>query len=205
MLPGVEYRITVKVQRKVTEVDPDTTFAGLYARATTIANARCQDFARADEGVHRWVMCHAWRIVPAGISSFAFAVVMTGLMRPTAGQMPPSGELPPTAQELMTSGGATMEEMQQRSPQRAAEVFVEFDHRHPAASGAPVFMYSYGERVAEDTVYSFEPFVRRAEVHARAHTALFDEPGSWAIPSRVDNREWYVADSLVTVELHLRP
>ena len=104
----------------------------------------------------------------------------------------------------MTSGGATMEEMQHRSPQRATEVFVEFDHRHPAASGAPLFTYSYGERVAVDTVDSFEPFVRRAENHARAHQALFDMPGTSATPSSIRHREWYMADNLVTVELHLK-
>lgn len=39
--PEVEYSITVKVQRIVREVDPATMFAGLYARATAIAGARC--------------------------------------------------------------------------------------------------------------------------------------------------------------------
>ena len=164
MLPGVHYSITVKVQRKVTELDRDTRFAGLYARALTIAGARCHDFAQDDEGMHQWVMCHTWRTVPSGSSSFAFAVVMMGLMRAAAGQMPPPGEPAPTTQELMTSGGATMEEMQHRSPQRATEVFVEFDHRHPAASGAQPFTYSYGERVAVHPVDSFEPFVRRARI-----------------------------------------
>lgn len=204
MLSDVEYSITVKVHRKVTEVDPDTTFAGLYARATAIAGVRCHDFARADEGVHHWVMCHAWRSVPAGSSSFVFAVVMMGLMRPTAGQMPPPGKPAPTRQELMTSGGATMEEMQRRSPQRATEVFVEFDHRDPAAGGAPLFMYSYGERVAVETVDSFEPFVRRAEKNARAHQALLDVPGMSGTAFSIGHREWYIADNLVTVELHLK-
>ena len=50
MLPDVEYSITVKVQRRVTELDRDPTFAGLYARALTIAGARCHDFAREDDG-----------------------------------------------------------------------------------------------------------------------------------------------------------
>jgi hypothetical protein len=59
VVPGVEYSITVKVQRIVTEIDPNTTSARLYARATTIAEARCHDFAREDASVHRWVMCHA--------------------------------------------------------------------------------------------------------------------------------------------------
>ena len=204
MLPGVEYSITVKVQRQVTAFDPDTTFAGLYARATTIAGARCHDFARGDEGVHRWIMCHAWRTVPAGTSSVAFAMVMMGLMRAPGGQMPPPGKPVPTAQELLTSGGATMEEMQQRSPQRAAEVFVEFDHRHAAAGGAPLFMYSYGERVAVDSVDSFEPFVRRAEHNARAHQALFGVQGTPGTPSSIGRREWYMADNVVTVELHLK-
>ena len=40
MLPAVEYSITVKVQRNVTELDRDTRFASLYARALTIARAR---------------------------------------------------------------------------------------------------------------------------------------------------------------------
>ena len=56
-----------------------------------------------------------------------------------------------------------------------------------------------------DTVDSFEPFVRRAENHARAHQALFDVPGTSAIPSSIGHREWYMADNLVTVELQLKP
>ena len=203
MLPDVEYSITVKVQRKVAELDPDAAFAGMYARATTIVRSRCRDFAREDDGVHYWIMCHAWRTVPVGSSSLAFAVVMMGLMRPAAGQTPPPGKPAPTTQELMTSGGATMAEMQQRSPQRATEVFVEFDHRHPAEGGAPLFTYSYGERVPANNVDSFEPFVRRAENHARAHEARFDIPGTSATPSSIRHREWYIADNLVTVELHL--
>lgn len=205
MLPDVEYSITVKVQRTVAELDRDTTFAGLYARALTIAGARCRDFAREDDGVHQWVMCHSWRSVVAGGSSVVFALVMMGVMRATAGQMRPPGQPAPTTQELMTGGGATMEEIQHRSPQRATEVFVEFDHRHPAASGAPLFTYSYGERVAVRMVDSFEPFVRRAENHVRAHQALVDLLGTSPIPSSIGLREWYMADNLVTVELHLKP
>jgi hypothetical protein len=205
MRPDVEYSITVKVQRKVAELDRDTTFAALYARALTIAGARCHDFARHDEGVHQWIMCHAWRSVAAGSSSLVFAVVMMGLMRATAGRMAPPGEPAPTPPELMTHGGATMEELQRRSPQRATEVFVDFDHRLPDASGAPLFTYSYGERVAVPTVESFEPFVRRAEDHARAHRTLVAGLGTSPIPSSIGLREWYMADNLVTVELHLKP
>lgn len=205
MRPDVEYSITVKVQRKVAALDRATTFAGLYARALIIAGARCRDFAREDDGVHQWVVCHAWRTVAAGSSSLAFAMIMMGLMRATAGRMPPTGEPAPSTQELMTDGGATMEEMQQRSPQRATEVFVEFDHRHPAANGAPLFIYSYGERVAMHTVDSFEPFVQRAENHARSHRALVGVLGTSPIPSSIALREWYMADNLVTVELHLKP
>src|SRR5687768_13905714 len=116
MLRGVEYSITVKVQRKVTEGDPQRMFAGLYARATAIAVARCHEFAR-DEDVR-----------------------------------------------------------QHRSPQRATEVFVEFDHRHRAAGAAPLFVYSYGERAAVDTVDSFEPFVELAKNNARTHQARFNWP-----------------------------
>jgi hypothetical protein len=204
ILPDVGYSITVKVQRMVTGVDPDTMFPWLYARATTIADARCRDVAREEESMHHWVICHAWRTVPVGSSSLVFAVVMMGLMRPTAGQIPPPGEPTPTTRELMTSGGATMAEMQHRSPQRATEVFVEFDHRQPATGGAPLFMYSYGERVAMDTVDSFEPFVRRAEKNARAYQAIFDVSGTSQQPYAICHREWYSADNLVTVELQLK-
>lgn len=205
MVPDVEYGITVKVQRQVTEVNPDTTFATLYARATAIAGARCRDFAGDDAGVHHWIMCHAWRTVPAGNNSLVFAIVMTGLMRPPASRMQPPGGPSPTTQQLMSSGGATLEEMQRRSPHRATEVFVEFDHRHPGAGGGPLFIYSYGARVAVDTVDSFEPFVRRAENSPRAHQAVFGVPGTSATPSSIVHSEWYRADNLVTVELHLKP
>ena len=199
-----EYSITVKVQRVVTDVHADTRFSDLFARAAAIAGARCHDFACEDEGVHRWVMCHAWRTVPAGSNSVMFAMIMMGMIRLPASQVPPPGQLPPTAQELMTSGGATLEEMRHLSPQRATEVFVEFDHRHPAASGAPLFMYSYGERLAVDTVDSFEPFVQRAESNALAHQAMFGLPGTSVAPFSICHREWYRADSLVSVELHLK-
>jgi len=205
MVPEVDYSITVRVQRQAAEAGSDSTFEELYARATTIAVARCDDFSQKDPGVRYWVRCHAWRAVPAGTGSLAMAIVMMGLMRPATGQAPAPGKQTPTTDELKTSGGATMEELQQRSPQRAAEVFVEFDHRHPAANDALLFMYSYSERVAVDAVDSFEPFVRRAEHNARAHQALFDVPGTPATPFSVRHREWYLADNLVTVELHLKP
>lgn len=205
MPAGVEYTITVKVQRRVTEGDPGTTFEGLYARAMTIARARCQRVARAEDGAHHWVMCHAWRTVPAADSSLAFAMVMMGVMRRTAMATPQRGERAPTKQELMTSGGATLAEMQHRSPQRATEVLVEFDHRSPAASSAPPFMYSYGEHVAADFVVSFEPFVHRAEKSARAHQRLFEVPGGPAQPYSISHRQWYMASKLVTVELQLIP
>ena len=102
MLADVEYSISVKVQRQATEVDRDAPFAGLYARVTAIAAARCHDFGRQHQGVHHWVMCHAWRTVPAGNSSIALAIVMMGLMRPTSGEMAPPGKPAPTRQELMT-------------------------------------------------------------------------------------------------------
>lgn len=204
MRSNVAYSLSVKVQRKVPAIDHDTTFADLYARAAAITSAKCRDFARGDEGIHHWVMCHAWRTVPAGHDSLVFAVVMTGLMQPAVGQPCPTGEPAPTKQQLMTAGGATLEELQQRSPQRAAEVFVEFDHRNSVTDRAPLFMYSYGERAAVDTVDSFESFVRRAERHARAHQALFAMPGTAASPFSIARREWYLADNLVTVELGLK-
>jgi hypothetical protein len=130
---------------------------------------------------------------------------LMGVLRPIAGQPRPAGERPPTTRDLMTSGGATMEALRDTSPQRAAEVFVEFDHRLSATGAAPPFLYSYGERVPAATLDTFEPFVRRAESHARAHQARFDLPGPAAAPFAIGHRQWYLADNLVTVELQLRP
>src|SRR5688500_8617020 len=56
-----------------------------------------------------------------------------------------------------------------------------------------------------DAVDSFEPFVRRAEHNARAHQVLFDVPGTSGAPPAIGHRAWYMADNLVTVELHLKP
>lgn len=203
MHPGLEYSITVKVQRAVPALDRDPPLAGLYARALTIAGARCHAFTREAEDVHQRILCHAWRAVPSGSNSVVFAMVMMGLMRAPAGLVPPPGEPAPTMQELTTGGGATMEELKRRSPQRATEVFVEFDHRHHAASGE-LFTYSYGERVVHP-VESFEPFVRRAENNARAHQALVDALGTSPIPACIALHEWYLADNLVSVDLHLKP
>ena len=65
-------------------------------------------------------------------------------------------------------------------------------------------MYSYGERVAVDTVDGFEAFVRRAERQARAHEAAFDLPGTAATPAALARHQWYMTDRRVTVELLLR-
>ena len=66
---------------------------------------------------------------------------------------------------------------------------MEFDHRHPLRVATQPFTYSYGERVAVHPVDSYEPFVRRAENHARAHKALVDVLGRPTVQS-ASERTW---------------
>jgi hypothetical protein len=113
---------------------------------------------------------------------------MLGLLRPIAGQARPAGERRPTTGELAAAGNATMDEMRRRSPQRAAEAVVEFDHRAPGAESAPPFMYSYLESLAVDAIETFTPYVRRAEESARAHQALFATPSASSTPFVVAHR-----------------
>ena len=90
------------------------------------------------------------------------------------------------------------------APQRAHEVYVEFDHRDEKSRTQSIMMFAYGERVALSDRFSFEPSVARAEHRARFHRDLLDGTAAAREPFRVLRREWFMVreTNLATVHIY---
>jgi hypothetical protein len=201
---GREYPITVSVRRMSAE--PSQTYGLLYRHAQRIASARSDELA-AEAGhppLHRRIISHGWRSVEIGDRRLATAFVMMGLRVAGGGESVPEGEPVPGDRELETEGGATLEMLQRQAPQRAPEVFVEFDHRDETSSSRQRIMtLSYGERVEPSARFSFEPSADRAEHRARFHRNLLVDGLSADAPLQVVRREWFKVHETNLATVHV--
>jgi hypothetical protein len=204
LAPGREYPITVSVRR--VSADPSQTYAPLYRHALRIASARGDELA-ADAGhppLRRRIVSHGWRSVEIGDKRLATAFVMMGLLVPADGESVPEGEPLAADRDLEAEGGATLEMLQRQAPQRAPEVYVEFDHRGEAASHrSGIMTLSYGERVAPTEPFSFAPSVVRAEARARFHRSLLVEGLPPDAPLEVVRREWFMVHETNLATVHV--
>jgi hypothetical protein len=204
---GREYLITVSVRKMSPDSRRFQTFGPIYHHALRIATARGEELAAAagHPPLHRRIVSHGWRSVDVGPKHFATAFVMIGLLWPVEGKPVPAGEPVPGDHELERDGGATLDMLQRDTPQRAPEVYVEFDHRDEMSSHRRIMTLSYGERVAPSERFSFEPSVARAEHRAKFHRRLLvGETAAAHDPLRVVRREWFMIreTNLATVHIY---
>jgi hypothetical protein len=202
--PGREYPITVSVRR--VSAGRSQTYAPLYRHALRIASARGDELAAAagHPRLHRRIISHGWRSVEIGDKRLATAFVMMGLVVTGDGEPASEGEPVPGDRDLETEGGATLEMLQRQAPQRAPEVYVEFDHRdeespHPHG----IMTLSYGERVEPSEPFSFAPSVARAEQRARFHRRLLVEGLPADAPLEVVRREWFMVHETNLATVHV--
>ncbi len=204
LTPGREYPITVSVRKM--SADPSQTYGPIYRHALRIASARSDELA-AEAGhppLHRRIVSHGWRSVEVADKRLATAFVMMGLLWPVDDGAVPNGEPVPGNRELDAEGGATLEMLQRQAPQRAPEVYVEFDHRDETSSRRQRIMtLSYGERVAPSERFSFEPSVARAEHRARFHRDLLVDGLPADAPLHVVRREWFMVHETNLATVHV--
>ena len=195
--PG--YRVSAGFKRAVSAAQPLTGFRDLYDRVEFVGRRRISELTAADPTLAGAIDCHGWRLL--GDS----ANIATAFVTLAVGSPELAGEPPPTDDDLLAPGGASLADAARAAPQRADEIYNEFDFTGPSAPGSDPITVSYAEPVPEigdgDST-DFKPFVERAETFANSYFNLLRHFGEVSTPFRPTHREWFLADrKLVTVHI----
>jgi len=131
------------------------------------------------------------------------AFIMLELRCSALGGSEAKGESEPTEQDLLSPGGASLEELARLNPLRADELYNEFDFTEPSTPESDPITLSYGERVSISAAVDFEPFVHRAEQRAETYHAFLKDLGeARSTAFRIIHREWFLANNdFVTVHV----
>jgi hypothetical protein len=209
--PEGNYRISAGFKRGVASAHAFTGFHDLYLRVLTVARRRvsqltCPDTREIPSSV---ILGHTWR--PLG-ENIVTSLITLSLRCPVRDESKArglvTGELPPAEAALRSPGGATLEELERLAPQRADEIYNEFDFTDPSSPNTDPITFSYGESTfSSDPSLDFTPFVERAETVARSYHALLQSFGEAGADSfRIQRREWFLASpSFVTVHICFDP
>jgi hypothetical protein len=143
-------------------------------------------------------VCHGWRLLgeggkPVALNEYGkIATAFVTLSLLTAGNEG-DGERQPTLAELKSPGGSSLEDLVRVEPQRAEEVYNEFDFSNSLNDPVTV---SFGEKIAPggDGVFDFGPSVERAERFALSYYRILASFGEVDTPFRIVRREWFFAD-----------
>jgi hypothetical protein len=200
---GDDYRISVGFKRGVAAPHAITGFHDVYRRVATVATCRISQLTCPDTGKvpSSMILGHTWR--PLG-DNIITSLITLCLRCPGQNGIEVKGEPPPTEEALRFPGGATLEELERLAPQRADEIYNEFDFTDPSTPNPAPITLSYGESISgSDKVVDFRPFVKRAERLARSYHALLQTLGEARAQSfRIQRREWFLAsESFVAIHI----
>lgn len=204
--PG--YRISVGFKRGESASQPVPDFQDLYGRVFSLGTRRVAELASANRTLAPTasIVCQGWTrlgeggkpVAPNEHGKIVAAFVTFSLL--TFGSEE-NGERHPTPVELEAPGGSTLEDLTRAEPQRAEEVYNEFDFSDSASDPVTV---SFGEKIAPagDGVFDFRPAVERAERFARSYHRTLASCGEVDTRFRIVRREWFLADPrFVTVHI----
>jgi hypothetical protein len=200
---GDGYRISAGFKRSGPAGSAAAGFRDVYRRVTDVAKYRvsqltCPDTGKAPGAI---ILGHAWGPLGANIRTSLITVSVRCSDQNGSGEM---GEPPPTDEALGCPGGATLEDLERLAPQRADEIYNEFDFTDRATRESAPITLSYGERIeGAEPVTDFAPFVERAESVARSYHGLLQAWGeAGGRPFRIRRREWFPASQFfVTVHI----
>jgi hypothetical protein len=143
-------------------------FGRVYQRVRTLAErVRLESRQTAESRI----ACHGWRRFGDG-DFFAGAFINIEVGGSPGG---PPGEPAPTPDDLMTPGGATLEDLTRLSPQSAHEIYNEFDFTDSSQPNVHSITLSYGEPISATHAVDFEPIVQRAERMAESYYAFLKD------------------------------
>ena len=186
------YRVSAGIKCGLGSWSSGVGFSRLYNRVKRIAagaivKKTCVETGGTPVGV---VSGHAWGSFGAG-NGIVFALVVMGARCSPHSTSAEQDHADPTEEALLCSGGASHEELTLLSPQRADELYNEFDFAGPTDQG-PITL-SYGEPVS-GPAFDFEPVVQRAErLAANYHYFLSSVGEVHSISLRILRREWFFA------------
>lgn len=202
-LSGDDYRISVGFKRGVAAVHATAGFHDVYRRVATVASYRISQLTcpYTGEVPSSIILGHTWRHLGDNIIT---SLITLRLRCSGQNGIEVKGELPPAKEALRSPGGATLEELERLAPQRADEIYNEFDFTDPSTPNPAPITLSYGESISgSGTVVDFRPFVKRAEKVARSYHALLQTLGEASAQSfRIKRREWFLA-SQTFVTIHI--
>jgi len=196
---GREYRLFVRVVRKVAGGEKFTGYANLYSRATVISNSRTTQFRclEKDAAIHARILVQGWWVNDT--INLATVYLTTGISCLRDGDPIPQGEPVPTQPALTEPGGVTP---QNYTPAHLAaqkpidESYSDFDARTSSSASDNIFFVSYGEYVPTCDGLDYLPFIERAEALAKSH-ASFSDGG------RIVRREWFCATDPDIAVVHI--
>lgn len=203
---GHGHRVSAAFKRKVGASHPFTGYGELYRRVRAIASLRISELTRIETGEtpSSVVLGHGWMATSLGDrGEMAAAFITLEHLCSDPGATKIQGEPEPTEEALMSPGGATLEEIARLAPQRANELYSEFDFTEPSTAEPGLVTLSYGESVSDAGAVDFRPFVERAEGLAKSYRTFLESLGEVCSPAfRIVRREWFLADrNFVTIHI----
>ena len=155
-------------------------YAGLYERATKIANGRAARLKDSGEDkiLHKRILTQGWFRHDG--TNLVRAFLTIGITFLDEQGPKPRGLSAPTPEDLTAPGGMTPESYTVDNAQAHKhfhEGYSEFGVRD-SSNPAGIFMVSYGEYVKACNEINYEPFVKRAERLANFHDPFLVEDTS---------------------------
>ena len=157
---GDGYRISAGFKRSGPVGGAAAGFRDVYRRVAAVASYRvsqltCPDSGKAPDAI---ILGHAWRPLGANIITSLITLSVRCGNQNGSGE---TGEPTPTDGELSSPGGATLEDLERLAPQRADEIYNEFDFTDRGTRDSALITLSYGERTeGAEPLLDFGPFLR---------------------------------------------
>jgi hypothetical protein len=195
------YRVTAAIKCGGGAWSSQVGFSKLYHRVKEIAAGAISKKTCAETGETpvAIISSNGWRSFGDGDGIATAFIVMEVRCSPpsAAGEQSQCG---PPEEALLLPGGASLEELMRVSPQRADEIYNEFDFTEPFDHG--LITLSYGEPISGPAL-DFEPIVQRAERLAESYHSLLKSVGeAHSVALKVIRREWFLAnENFATVQI----
>ena len=197
---GDDYRISAGFKKGVSSAHAAAGFHDVYRRVVTVA--RLPNFAvglpRYRRGPEQY---HLRSYVAPACGEHRHVFDHLCLRCSVQYGIEATGEPQPTEDALWSPGGATLEELERLAPQRADEIYNEFDFTDPSTPDPGPITLSYGESISgSNPTLDFRPFVERAERVARCYHGAAADVGRSKCPlipnsaSRVGSRQPVLCD-----------
>jgi len=196
---GREYRLAIRVIRRIPTNEKFKDYANLYQRAAVICKSREAQLRCAEKGttLHSRTLVQGWWMNAK--LNLATLYLTMGISCLRKGDPVPQGEQVPTPEALTEPGGVTP---QNYTPAHVAaqkpidEMYTDADARDSSGTSGSILLFSYGEYVPTCDGLDYAPFIERAETLAH-HRASLSGGG------KVVGREWFCVTNPNVAVVHV--